>query len=178
MVGQIAKIQGCRTVGVAGGKTKCDYVVNELGFDACIDYKAPDFPAQLAAACPDGVDVYFENVGGAVLDAVAPLLNDGARVPICGFISAYNATSFDDIRTPEMVLGALDNPPAHRFFVVTEWLDEFEEAARALGQWIKEGKLKYRETVVEGIENAPEAFRMLFTGDNFGKLMVKVAEPE
>ena len=178
VVGQIAKIQGCRTVGVAGGKTKCDYVVNELGFDACIDYKAPDFPAQLAAACPDGVDVYFENVGGAVLDAVAPLLNDGARVPICGFISAYNATSFDDIRTPEMVLGALDNPPAHRFFVVTEWLDEFEEAARALGQWIKEGKLKYRETVVEGIENAPEAFRMLFTGDNFGKLMVKVAEPE
>lgn len=178
VVGQIAKIQGCRTVGVAGGKTKCDYVVNELGFDACIDYKASDFPAQLAAACPDGVDVYFENVGGAVLDAVAPLLNNGARVPICGFISAYNATSFDDIKTPEMVLGALDNPPAHRFFVVTEWLEEFEDAARALGQWIKEGKLKYRETVVEGIENAPEAFRMLFTGDNFGKLMVKVAEPE
>ncbi|XOV85719.1 MAG: NADP-dependent oxidoreductase [bacterium] len=177
VVGQIAKIQGCRTVGVAGGKSKCDYVVNELGFDACIDYKAPDFPAQLAAACPDGVDVYFENVGGAVLDAVAPLLNDGARVPICGFISAYNATSFDDIKTPEMVLGALDNPPAHRFFVVTEWLDEFEDAARALGQWIKEGKLKYRETVVEGIENAPQAFRMLFTGENFGKLMVKVAEP-
>ena len=178
VVGQIAKIQGCHTVGVAGGQTKCDYVVNELGFDACIDYKAADFPAQLAAACPDGVDVYFENVGGAVLDAVAPLLNDGARVPICGFISAYNATSFDEIRTPEMVLGALDNPPVHRFFVVTEWLEEFEDAARALGQWIKEGKLKYRETVVEGIENAPEAFRMLFTGDNFGKLMVKVAEPE
>lgn len=178
VVGQIAKIQGCRAVGVAGGKTKCDYVVNELGFDACIDYKADDFPAQLAAACPDGVDVYFENVGGAVLDAVAPLLNDGARVPICGFISAYNATSFDEIRTPEMVLGALDNPPAHRFFVVTEWLEEFEDAARALGQWIKEGKLKYRETVVEGIEKAPDAFRMLFTGENFGKLMVKVAEPE
>jgi NADPH-dependent curcumin reductase CurA len=117
-------------------------------------------------------------VGGAVLDAVAPLLNNGARVPICGFISAYNATSFDDIRTPEAVLGALPNPPVHRFFVVTEWLDEFEEAAATLGQWIKEGKLKYRETVVEGIENAPSAFRMLFTGDNFGKLMVKVADPE
>jgi NADPH-dependent curcumin reductase CurA len=178
VVGQIAKIKGCRAVGVAGGKTKCDYVTNELGFDACIDYKAPDFPAQLAAACPDGVDVYFENVGGDVLDAVAPLLNDGARVPICGFISAYNATSFDDIRTPEAVLGALPNPPAHRFFVVTEWLDEFEEAAAELGQWIKEGKLKYRETIEKGIENAPRAFRMLFTGDNFGKLMVKVADPE
>jgi NADPH-dependent curcumin reductase CurA len=178
VVGQIAKIKGCRAVGVAGGKSKCDYVVNELGFDACVDYKAADFPAQLAAACPDGVDVYFENVGGAVLDAVAPLLNDGARVPICGFISAYNTTSFEDIRTPEMVLGALANPPVHRFFVVTEWLEEFEDTARALGQWIKEGKLKYRETVVGGIENAPQAFRMLFTGDNFGKLMVKVAEPE
>jgi len=178
VVGQIAKIKGCRAVGVAGGKTKCDYVVNELGFDACVDYKAPDFPAQLAAACPDGVDVYFENVGGAVLDAVAPLLNDGARVPICGFISAYNAESLDDVRTPEAVLGALPNPPKHRFFVVTEWLEEFEAAAAALGQWIKEGKLKYRETIVEGIENAPRAFRMLFTGDNFGKLMVKVADPE
>ncbi len=178
VVGQIAKIKGCRAVGVAGGKTKCDYVVDELGFDACVDYKASDFPAQLAAACPNGVDVYFENVGGDVLDAVAPLLNDGARVPICGFISAYNATSFDDIRTPEEVLGALANPPTHRFFVVTEWLDEFEDAARTLGQWIKEGKLKYRETVEEGIENAPAAFRMLFTGENFGKLMVKVADPE
>lgn len=178
VVGQIAKIKGCRAIGVAGGKTKCDYVVNELGFDACIDYKAADFPAQLAAACPNGVDVYFENVGGAVLDAVAPLLNDGARVPICGFISAYNTTSFEDIRTPEMVLGALANPPTHRFFVVTEWLEEFEQTARELGQWIKEGKLKYRETVVDGIDNAPEAFRMLFTGENFGKLVVKVSEPD
>jgi NADPH-dependent curcumin reductase CurA len=178
VVGQIAKIEGCFAIGIAGGKTKCDYVVNELGFDACVDYKAPDFAEQLAAACPNGVDVYFENVGGEVLDAVAPLLNDGARVPICGFISAYNATSLDDIRTPEAVLGALANPPEHRFFVVTEWLEEFEDAARALGQWIKDGKLKYRETVEEGIENAPQAFRMLFTGDNFGKLLVKVADPE
>jgi NADPH-dependent curcumin reductase CurA len=178
VVGQIAKIQGCRAVGVAGGKTKCDYVVDELGFDACIDYKEADFPARLAAACPDGVDVYFENVGGAVLDAVVPLLNPGARVPICGFISAYNATNLADVRTPEAVLGALANPPSHRFFVVTEWLDEFEEATRVLGQWIKEGKLKYRETVEQGIENAPRAFRMLFTGENFGKLMVKVADAD
>ncbi|MCZ6503115.1 MAG: NADP-dependent oxidoreductase [Gammaproteobacteria bacterium] len=178
VVGQIARIKGCRAIGIAGGKTKCDYVVNELGFDACIDYKEADFPQKLAEACPDGVDVYFENVGGAILDAVAPLLNKGARVPVCGFISAYNATSEDQIRMPDVVLGALEHPPESRFFVVTEWIDEFEEAARVLGNWIKEGKLKYRETIVAGIENAPSAFRMLFTGENFGKLMIKVADLE
>ncbi len=176
VVGQIAKIQGCRAVGIAGGKAKCDYVVDELGFDVCIDYKDPDFPNLLAKACPDGVDVYFENVGGDVLAAVAPLLNKGARVPVCGFISAYNATSTEEIKTPDVVFAELDNPPESRFFVVTEWIDEFEESARVLGTWIKEGKLKYRETVVDGIENAPSAFRMLFTGDNFGKLMIKVSD--
>jgi hypothetical protein len=178
VVGQIAKIEGCRAIGIAGGRAKCDYVVNELGFDACIDYKEADFPQKLAEACPDGVDVYFENVGGAILDAVAPLLNKGARVPVCGFISAYNATSEDQIRMPEAVLGALEHPPESRFFVVTEWIDEFEDSARALGNWIKEGKLKYRETIVNGIENAPSAFRMLFTGENFGKLVIKVADPD
>jgi len=177
VVGQIAKIKGCRAVGIAGGKEKCNYVVNELGFDACVDYKAEDFPQQLAAACPEGVDVYFENVGGPVLDAVAPLLNKGARVPICGYISAYNATSEDQIKPPEAVFNGLEHPPFNRFFIVTEWVDEFEESSRVLGQWIKEGKLKYRESVVEGLENAPSAFRMLFTGENFGKLMIKVADP-
>ncbi len=175
VVGQIAKIKGCRAVGVAGGAEKCRYVVEELGFDVCVDYKADDFPEQLAAACPDGIDVYFENVGGVVLDAVAPLLNKGARVPVCGFISAYNATDMSQVKTPEMVLNALPNPPESRFFIVTEWIDEFEAASNQLGQWIKEGKLKYRETVVEGLENAPSAFKMLFTGENFGKLMIKVA---
>ena len=178
VVGQIAKIQGCRAIGVAGGPEKCRYVVEELGFDACVDYKAPGFAAQLSAACPDGVDVYFENVGGVVLDAVAPLLNKGARVPVCGFISAYNATSMDDIKTPEMVLGALPNPPESRFFIVTEWIEEFEASSKQLGEWIQEGKLKYRETVVEGLENAPAAFKQLFTGENFGKLMIKVAEQD
>ncbi|MEQ8858051.1 MAG: NADP-dependent oxidoreductase [Pseudomonadales bacterium] len=178
VVGQIAKVHGCRAVGVAGGKAKCDYVVNELGFDACVDYKADGFPAALAAACPDGVDVYFENVGGAVLDAVVPLLNRGARVPVCGFISAYNAERAEDVRSPLDVLSALPEPPEHRFFLVTEWIDEFPEATRALAGWIADGRLKYRETVVEGLENAPEAFRMLFTGDNFGKLMIKVADPD
>ena len=175
VVGQIAKIKGCRAVGVAGGAEKCRYVVEELGFDACVDYKAADFAAQLAAECPDGVDVYFENVGGIVLDAVAPLLNKGARVPVCGFISAYNATNMAEVKTPEMVLGALPHPPESRFFIVTEWIEEFEASAEQLGNWIKEGKLKYRETVVEGLENAPTAFKMLFTGENFGKLMIKVA---
>ena len=178
VVGQIAKLEGCRAVGVAGGSTKCAYVTDELGFDACVDYKAPDFAINLAAACPDGIDVYFENVGGDVLDAVVPLLNPGARVPICGFISAYNATDPSQVRAPADVLGALDDPPFHRFFVVTEWVDEFPQAAVTLGTWIKQGKLKYRETIVDGIENAPSAFRMLFAGENFGKLMIKVAEPE
>jgi NADPH-dependent curcumin reductase CurA len=175
VVGQIAKIKGCKAIGVAGGEKKCRYVVEELGFDACIDYKAPDFAEQLAAACPDGVDVYFENVGGVVLEAVAPLLNKGARVPVCGFISAYNSTDFSQVKTPEMVLSGLAHPPESRFFIVTEWIEEFESSAQQLGEWIKEGKLKYRETIVEGLENAPTAFKMLFTGENFGKLMIKVA---
>jgi len=176
VVGQIARIQGSRAIGVAGGAEKCRYVVEALGFDACVDYKAADFREQLALACPQGIDVYFENVGGDVLDAVAPLLNKGARVPVCGFISAYNSTDFSTVKTPEMVLGALPNPPESRFFIVTEWIEEFDAASRQLGEWIKQGKLKYRETVVEGLENAPEAFRMLFTGDNFGKLMIKVSD--
>ena len=178
-VGQIAKIKGCRVVGVAGGPEKCAWCTDELGFDACVDYKSPSFAENLKAACPDGVDVYFENVGGAVLEAVAPLLNDGARVPVCGFISAYNTPSDQPLEPPQdWLMRTLDNPPETRFFVVVEWIEEFEEAAAQLGEWIREGRLEYRETVVEGIENAPQAFRMLFTGDNFGKLLVKVADPE
>ncbi len=177
-VGQIAKIKGCRAVGIAGGPEKCRYVVEELGFDACVDYKAGNLPAELNTACPEGIDVYFENVGGPVLDAVAPLLNKGARVPICGYISAYNASSEAEIIPPADILDALENVPAHRFFVVSEWVDEFPEAAMQLGAWVREGKLKYRETIVEGIEHAPEAFLMLFRGDNFGKLLIKVAEPD
>ena len=177
-VGQIAKINDCTAIGIAGGKAKCDYVVNELGFDACVDYKQDNFSEKLAEVCPNGVDIYFENVGGAILEAVAPLLNVGARVPVCGFISAYNATSEDQIQPPDVILGALEHPPFSRFFVVTEWLDEFEDAARILGGWIKSGELKYRESIIEGIENAPSAFRMLFTGENFGKLLIKVSDPE
>jgi NADPH-dependent curcumin reductase CurA len=177
-VGQIAKIKGCRAVGVAGGKAKCDHVVGELGFDACVDYKAESFEADLRAACPDGIDVYFENVGGAVPDAVVPLLHQGSRVPICGFISAYNARSRSEVRSPLEVLGALESPPIHRFFLVMEWIGEYPEAIATLAGWIKEGKLEYRESIAEGLENAPRAFIGLLRGENLGKQLVKIADPE
>jgi NADPH-dependent curcumin reductase CurA len=177
-VGQIAKLQGCRAVGIAGGAKKCSYVTDELGFDACVDYKGGNLEEELKQACPNGIDVYFENVGGPVLDAVAPLLNKGSRVPICGYISAYNAESMDEVKAPADVLDALESRPFHRFFVVSEWLDEFPAIAVQLGDWVREGKLKYRETIVQGIENAPQAFLMLFSGENFGKLMIKVADAD
>ena len=177
-VGQIAKIEGCRAVGVAGGKAKCDHVVGELGFDACVDYKAGRLKADLRAACPEGIDVYFENVGGAVLDAVVPLLNSGSRVPICGFISAYNARSRSEVRNPLEILGALESPPIHRFFLVMEWLEEYPEAISTMAGWIREGKLVYRESIAEGLENAPRAFIGLLRGENLGKQLVKVAEPQ
>ena len=174
VVGQIAKIKGCRSVGIAGGKTKCDYIKNELGFDAAVDYKAGQLEADLKMACPDGIDVYFESVGGPILHAVIPLLNEGARVPICGFISQYNISDRKKFETPEMVLGALPNPPFYRFFLVGEWGKEFRNATSELAKWLKEGKLKYRESIVEGIENAPQAFIGLLRGENFGKQLVKV----
>jgi len=176
-VGQIARIQGCRAVGVAGGPAKCRHVVEELGFDACVDYKAGNLEADLRAACPDGIDVYFENVGGAVLDAVVPLLNPGSRVPICGFISAYNARSRSEVRSPFDVLGAMDSPPFHRFFLVGEWIEEYPEAIDTLAGWLKEGRLVYRETIAEGLENAPRAFIGLLRGENLGKQLVRIAEP-
>jgi NADPH-dependent curcumin reductase CurA len=177
-VGQIAKIGGCRAVGVAGGRAKCDHVVGELGFDACVDYKAGNLEADLRAACPDGIDVYFENVGGAVLDAVVPLLNPGSRVPICGFISAYNARSRSEVRNPLEILGALESPPIHRFFLVMEWLEEYPEAIASMAAWIREGKLVYRESIAEGLENAPRAFIGLLRGENLGKQLVKIADPQ
>jgi len=177
-VGQIAKIQGCRAVGIAGGRAKCDHVVNELGLDACVDYKGGNLERDLRAACPDGIDVYFENVGGAVLDAVVPLLNRGARVPICGFISAYNARSRSEVRSPLEILGALESPPIHRFFLVMEWIAEYPKAIATLAAWIAEGKLRYHESIAEGLEKAPRAFIGLFRGDNLGKQLVKIGEPE
>lgn len=174
VVGQLAKIKGLRVVGIAGGAEKCRYVKEELGFDECIDYKAGNLAENLAQACPNGIDVYFENVGGEVTRAVAPLLNKGARVPICGYVSHYNDTTKSEL--PADILKKLDNVPEHRFFVVTEWFDRWMEATEQLGAWVKEGRIKYRESVGEGIESAPELFRGLLRGKNFGKQLVKISD--
>ena len=176
VVGQIGRLKGLRVVGVAGGAEKCAYCVEELGFDACIDYKAGSLEEELSAACPDGVDIYFENVGGAITRAVAGLLNDGARVPICGFVSLYNSEEdITQVETPFTVLAGLETPPEHRFFLVREWFDEWLEASAELAGWIQSGELKYRETVAEGLDQAPAAFRGLLNGQNFGKQLVRVA---
>ena len=176
VVGQMGKILGCRVVGVAGGEKKCSYVKDELGFDECIDYKAGNIQENLAKACPDGIDIYFENVGGPVSKAVATLLNEGSRVPICGFISAYNSEDMTKEETPFHIFGAADPTPEHRFFVVTEWFKEWREATEELCQWISEDKIKYEETITEGFENAPQGLRDVLSGKNFGKQLIKVAE--
>ena len=172
VVGQIGKLKGCRVVGVAGGEQKCRYAVEELGFDACIDHRAPDFPAQLAAACGNGIDVYFENVGGAVLEAVIPLLNPKARVPVCGLIAHYNTENLPE--GPDhlpLFMGAIlrKRLKVQGFIIFNEFITE-------MAPWVAQGKIKYREDVVEGLENAPEAFIGLLEGRNFGKLVVKVSE--
>ena len=178
VVGQLAKIAGLRAVGIAGGPEKCRYVKEELGFDDCIDYKQKDFPERLSAACPDGIDIYFENVGGDVTRAVAPLLKAGARAPICGYISNYNDVDITKAESPFHILGALDPKPEHRFFVVTEWRERWPEATRQLGEWVKEGRIKFRESIGEGLDNAPDLFRGMLKGKNFGKQLVKVADEE
>ena len=174
VVGQLAKLQGCHVVGVAGGNEKCSYVKDVLGFDECVDYKAGNLMDDLKNACPNGIDIYFENVGGEVTRAVAPLLNSGARVPICGFISQYNAKDMFAVETPFHVLGALDPKPEHRFFVVTEWMNEWKEATAFLSNLISEDKLHYKETITEGFDNAPQALRDVLTGKNFGKQLIKI----
>ncbi len=176
VVGQLAKRIGCRAVGIAGGEAKCRYAVEELGMDACVDYKAGNLAADLAAACPNGIDVYFENVGGDVSRAVAPLLNAGARVPICGYISQYNAKDISSAQSPFEVFGALPTPPEHRFFLVFEWADEHAETTQRLAEWVKSGQLKYRESIADGLDAAVAAFRGMLRGENFGKQLVKVAD--
>jgi len=176
VVGQIGKILGLRVIGIAGGQQKCAYVKEELGFDECMDYKAGGLDEALVRACPDGIDIYFESVGGAVTEAVAKLLNPGARVPICGYISNYNALNIAESRTPFHILGELPDPPWHQFFLVFNYVEDYAEANRKLTDWVSVGAIKYRETIVEGLEKAPEYFSWLFEGKNFGKLIVKVAE--
>ncbi|MGB3408610.1 MAG: NADP-dependent oxidoreductase [Jannaschia sp.] len=177
-VGQIAKIKGCRAVGVAGGPEKCAHAVETLGFDACIDHRAEDFEAQLRAACPDGVDVYFENVGGRVLYGVLPLLNPFARVPVCGMVAWYNLTGLPDgpDRGPQILSTVLRMKVKMQGFIVFDSFGEAEHKAfvRDMTGWLADGSIHYREQVVEGLEAAPEAFGDLLAGRNFGKRVVRL----
>ncbi len=175
VVGQIAKIKGCRAVGIAGGADKCRYLTGELGFDAAIDYRAGDLKKNIRAHCPQGVDVYFDNVGGETLDAALTAINRGARIPICGAISQYNEAD-EAIRGPANYLSLLVNRARMEGFLVMDYAASYGKAADEMAQWLAEGKLKSKEHIVEGIERFPEALNMLFTGENFGKLIVKVAD--
>jgi NADPH-dependent curcumin reductase CurA len=178
-VGQIAKLKGCRAVGIAGGKEKCRYLTDELGFDAAVDHRSKNFPDELRAACPDGIDVYFENVGGAVWDAVFPLLKDFARIPVCGLIAQYNMTELPagPDRTPQLFRQVLTKRLTIRGFIVSDFASQTEAFERDVSAWLKQGKIKFKEDVVEGLENAPQAFLGLLQGKNFGKLLVRVNKP-
>jgi NADPH-dependent curcumin reductase CurA len=173
-VGQVAKHLGCRVVGIAGGKDKCDFVVDELGFDACIDYKHGDLREGLRQHCPKGVDVYFDNVGGEILDTVLTRINMKARIVICGAISQYNNTS--PVKGPANYLSLLVNRARMEGIVVFDYADRYHLGVAAIAKWIGEGTFKSREDVVAGLENFPDALLMLFEGKNFGKLVLKVGE--
>ena len=179
IVGQLAKIKGCRAVGIAGTADKCAYVVNELGFDDCVNHRDADLSQKLAKACPQGIDVYFENVGGKVFEAVLPLFNDFARVPVCGLIAHYNDTGLPagPNQVPLLMRAILTQRLTVRGFIRGDFLDQQASFFADMSRWIKEKRIKYREDIVEGLENAPEAFKKLFRGENFGKLLVRVAKP-
>jgi NADPH-dependent curcumin reductase CurA len=173
LVGQIAKLSGCRAIGVAGGPEKCGYAVEELGFDAMIDYKGGNLEAELAEHCPNGIDVYFDNVGGEILDAALAQLARHARVIICGAISQYNATGA--MRGPSNYLSLLVNHASMTGFVISDYGERYGDGARAMAEWVSSGKLKTREEVLEGLERFPDALLRLFEGGNTGKLVLKVA---
>ena len=172
-VGQVGKILGLRVVGIAGGKEKCDYAINEFGFDACIDYKNQDVRKALKETCPGGVDIYFDNVGGEILDIVLTRINQKARIVICGAISQYNNT--EPVKGPSNYLSLLVNRARMEGIVVFDYAPRYKEGAMQLGQWMAEGKLKSREHIVEGLDTFPETLMKLFKGENFGKLVLKVA---
>jgi NADPH-dependent curcumin reductase len=174
VTGQIAKIKGCRTIGIAGGAEKCNYIVKELGFDAAIDYKAENVIEGLRKHCPQGLNVFFDNVGGDILDAALANLARGARVVICGAISQYNTTT--GIKGPSNYLSLLVNSARMEGFVVFNYMARYGEAVREMAGWIKAGKLKSREDIVEGFESFPDTLLKLFRGENIGKLMIKVAD--
>jgi len=171
VVGQLAKIHGCRAVGIAGGKAKCDYVRDELGFDAVVDYKTGNFDADLRAAVPKGVDVYFENVGGAMLDAMLGRMRLFSRIVVCGLIAEYNATEpygYTRLRS------ILVNRIKMQGMIVFDWKDRYGEAVKGLAGHLAAGKLKYRESIVEGLESAPQGLIGLLKGENFGKQLVRL----
>jgi hypothetical protein len=174
LVGQIAKIKGCRVVGIAGGKAKCDYLIKELGFDAAIDYKSENIYSALKQHCPKGIDVFFDNVGGEILDAALANLRLHARIVICGAISQYNTT--DKIKGPSNYLSLLVNRATMRGMVVFDFAQDYGEAITQYGQWLKEGKIKSKEDVYTGIENFHDTFLRLFSGDKLGKLVLKISE--
>ncbi|MEW6127166.1 MAG: NADP-dependent oxidoreductase [Acidobacteriota bacterium] len=172
LVGQIGKIVGCRVVGIAGSDDKCRWLTDELGFDAAINYKTEDVEASLKKHCPNGIDVYFENVGGKILDAVLGLINNYARISLCGLISTYNAT--EPVPGPYNFANILTRRARVQGFIVLDYAPRAQECFADLGKWLMEGKLKYRVDEVEGLENAPTAINKLFTGANTGKLVVKI----
>lgn len=179
VVGQVAKLRGCRTVGIAGGVEKCRYAVEKLGFDVCIDHRAADFAHQLKQACDKGIDVYYENVGGAVFDAVLPLLNTKARIPVCGMISQYNGHHSDhqQDRLPLFMSTILKKRMRVEGFIISQdYSDRYPEFYAQMSTWLAQGKIVFKEDVVDGLENSITAFQGLLSGKNFGKLIIKVAE--
>jgi NADPH-dependent curcumin reductase CurA len=179
-VGQIAKLKGCRVVGIAGGAAKCAYAIRDLGYDECLDHREPGLSEKLANACPEGIDIYYENVGGAIFDAVWPLLNRHGRVPICGLISQYSNSgiSAELDRRPGILRDILTRSLRIQGFIIFDaYGRHYGEFAEQMGTWVREGKIKYREHVVDGLENAPQAFLGLLEGKNFGKLVVNVDGP-
>ncbi|MCY8104745.1 NADP-dependent oxidoreductase [Bacillus mojavensis] len=177
-VGQIAKIKGAHVVGIAGSDDKIDYLKNELQFDEAINYKtADDIQKALADACPNGVDVYFDNVGGPISDGVMNLLNEFARIPVCGAISSYNAENEADDMGPRVQSKLIKTKSLMQGFIVSDYANRFSEGAKQLAEWLKDGKLHYEETITEGFENIPDAFLGLFKGENKGKQLIKVSDP-
>jgi NADPH-dependent curcumin reductase len=179
VVGQIARLKGARAVGVAGGPEKCRYAIEQLGFDACVDHRDADFAAKLAAACPVGIDVYFENVGGKVFDAVLKLLNVGARIPLCGFIASYNEDKLPPgpNRVPLLQSAVLQKRVKMQGFIILDhYATRYADFRRDMGEWVASDRVKMREDVVDGLENAPAAFLGLLEGKNFGKLVVRVGD--
>jgi NADPH-dependent curcumin reductase CurA len=172
VVGQIAKMKGCGAIGIAGGPAKCRYVMSELGFDTCVDYKAGNLPDALRAAAPKGVDVYFDNVGGEILDTALRSMNPFSRIALCGMISQYNATEPYGVKNLRFIL---INRSRFQGFIISDHLDRWPEALSQLAQWVAQGKLKYHETIAQGLENAPKAFIGMLRGENLGKQLVKLS---